>query len=391
MLTASEIRKHVFAQAGRNTYHDNEVDQFVTKVAQTVEDLEREKTEYQRRIAALQEEVEQYRRDEANISKAMVGAQRAAAQTAAEAEKEKERIISSAREKEQTIIASAKQKEEEILSNIQGKCDARVAAAEAKVKDMDAKARDHMIKADNYYNAKIRSADSTAADTIARADDYSSRVIDDALSKKKEIDEAYRKLKDKNRSLRDTLIPIYIQQLEAIKDLPTFDDEAEDTDDSAYTSSDIEKPVFNSRSEAITEAAPNPPEADDDFSVEGIEINFDDISADEEAVTEAAAPAEQTEAEPAPAETASEADVPAESVEEIGGFTIDLDAFNSDFAFDDESGAEGQEDAPSIGELENVSDFDFVTEVASDIEEIDDIDSGEDDGEESPFDGFVKK
>ena len=38
-----------------------------------------------------------------------------------------------------------------------------------------------------------------------------------------------------------------------------------------------------------------------------------------------------------------------------------------------------------------MSDFDFVTEVASDIEEIDDIDSGEDDGEESPFDGFVKK
>lgn len=133
MVTANEVMKKSFEQT-KMGYRLEEVDEFLSEVAQTIEALENEnaqlaarREEDDKKIEVLVASIKQYRADEEAIKDAMIDARR-----------QKQAIIAEAEEKAKEILADADSQAGEMKKNINANIDAEKAELErvkAEVKD----------------------------------------------------------------------------------------------------------------------------------------------------------------------------------------------------------------------------------------------------------------
>jgi cell division initiation protein len=163
-LSAREIHEKQFHDAWRG-YNQAEVDDFLDRVAEALDRLQRENQDLKDRIAELDQAMAASHDTEEMLKKTLVTAQRAA----------------------EEAIANAKTKAEELISE-----------AEAKVQHSETEARERLARAESESRRKVADSERDAAD------------------RRRALDERIEKLTSFERDARQRLKAFYEQQLRAL-------------------------------------------------------------------------------------------------------------------------------------------------------------------------------
>ena len=112
MLKAQDIRVVTFDK-GMRGYNTEDVDAFLSQVADQVEMMEAEKAEIEKKLYMLAEKVAEYRKDENNLKAALLNAQRLGENVIQEANQRAAQIVREADIKAEAVIAQTTQRLEE--------------------------------------------------------------------------------------------------------------------------------------------------------------------------------------------------------------------------------------------------------------------------------------
>ena len=107
MLKPEQIRSHRFISAGRGTYEASDVDAFLREVSASYEQVFRENGDLVNKISLLAERVSQYKKDEDNIRRALITAERMADKIQRDSQQSAQEQLDSAEKKAQELVASA--------------------------------------------------------------------------------------------------------------------------------------------------------------------------------------------------------------------------------------------------------------------------------------------
>ena len=103
MLKPEQIRSHRFISAGRGTYEASDVDAFLREVSASYEQVFRENGDLVNKISLLAERVSQYKKDEDNIRRALLTAERMADKIQRDSRQSAQEQLDSAEKKAQEL------------------------------------------------------------------------------------------------------------------------------------------------------------------------------------------------------------------------------------------------------------------------------------------------
>ncbi len=109
-MTGSEISAKKFDKAAMFGYKVEEVEQYLTQIGQTVDNLNKEKAVLLKKLEILASKIEEYRRDEESMKEALLGAQRLGNTVIAEAETKAQKVLSEAEAKATLLLRDAEEK-----------------------------------------------------------------------------------------------------------------------------------------------------------------------------------------------------------------------------------------------------------------------------------------
>lgn len=109
MFTPREIRDTEFERVSRG-YKVEDVDGFLSHLADQIEQLMAQKAESDRQLAAASERLEQYRQEEGALRNAMISAERL-----------KENILAEATQQQEILLRDAQQKADRIVGDVESK------------------------------------------------------------------------------------------------------------------------------------------------------------------------------------------------------------------------------------------------------------------------------
>ncbi len=112
MLKAQDVRVVTFDK-GMRGYNTEDVDAFLSQVADQMEALENEKAEMDKKLYMLAEKVTEYRKDENNLKAALLNAQRLGESVIQEANQRANQVLREADIKAQAVTSQASQRLEE--------------------------------------------------------------------------------------------------------------------------------------------------------------------------------------------------------------------------------------------------------------------------------------
>lgn len=104
MLKPEQIRSHRFISAGRGTYEASDVDAFLREVSASYEQVFRENGDLVNKISLLAERVSQYKKDEDNIRRALLTAERMADKIQRDSRQSAQEQLDSAEKKAQELV-----------------------------------------------------------------------------------------------------------------------------------------------------------------------------------------------------------------------------------------------------------------------------------------------
>lgn len=106
MLTAKEVREIIFPRSMGN-YRKDEVDDFLDRCADTIEELTKQNDENSRKLQVLAQTVMDYRNQEDSIRSALINAQRMSETVIADARKQADDILDAARAEAEAMRETA--------------------------------------------------------------------------------------------------------------------------------------------------------------------------------------------------------------------------------------------------------------------------------------------
>lgn len=401
MLKPEQLKSHRFMSAGRGTYEADDVDLFFREVCASYEQMFRENGELVKKISLLAERVSQYKKDEDNIRRALLTAERMA-----------DKIQREAQQGAQERLDSAEKKAQELVSSAQNRADVLETAASVKASQLT-------DESNRAATERITSAERTASAMISDAEVKANEIIENAKrTAQAELDRintdirlnsvALDKLKSEVTAFKTSLLEVYREHIKLITSLPEKQESvkaesAVNADEYAFASIAVEgsetpvveEPAPESAAEQAVEVEAEVPE------VETVQVE-ETVAADEpvEFSEETAAPDEivandilmqSQEDEPADEEPVDDGDStydplfavesdedPQDDIDSrIDGFVIDFSEIESHISTDD------IEEIP-VSADEEEEDFD-------DIDGEDDVNSDPDQRGHSRFRGFFKK
>lgn len=246
MITAKDIRESTFSRAARG-YKVDEIDEYLEKVADSVQRLEEENKTLIKKMEILASKVQEYREDEDNIRAALVTAQRSADAIVREAKQSVEGSVSEANAKAKTILDDAKSEADRIIS--EARTSAEVLVDETKKK---------------------------ASAVLIEAKAKAENIVTEAIEGSRKETENYEMMKKKALEFRSAILQLYKEQFEIIKEGRFVQSKG---DENIESSERPVKPVFeqnptaenrqeNSRPQAEVKAEEKKPEEAEDFKVE---------------------------------------------------------------------------------------------------------------------------
>ena len=107
MLKPEQLKSHRFISAGRGTYEAEDVDSFLREVSASYEKMFKENGDLVKKMSLLAERVSQYKKDEDNIRRALLTAERMADKIQREAQQSAQEQLDSAEKRAQELVSSA--------------------------------------------------------------------------------------------------------------------------------------------------------------------------------------------------------------------------------------------------------------------------------------------
>ena len=213
MLKPEQIRSHRFISAGRGTYEAGDVDAFLSEVAASYEQVFRENGDLVKKISLLAERVSQYKKDEDNIRRALLTAERMA-----------DKIQRDSRQSAQEQLDSAEKRAQELVASAQNRADVLETAASVKASQLTEESKRNATE-------RITSAERTASAMISNAEAKANEIIESAKKNAQlELDRintdirvnsaTLEKLESEVSAFRNFILDAYQKHINLVSSLP---------------------------------------------------------------------------------------------------------------------------------------------------------------------------
>ncbi len=279
MLTPNKIKGYQFQQAGRGTYKSEEVDDFLGQVVDSYEQVFKENGELVKKLNILATKLNEYRKEEGNISKALVNAQSFIDKMIDEANKESKKIVAEAEARAKNVDAITNAKIKVMVDEVEGRM--RIAYDKAMAQAKSA-------KEDAYRESEILilEAKEKAEKTVDDARAVASVIISDA-TKEAEKESTFLKneiereksvldnLKMTSAQFKNELVVLYERQIKSVEQIPDY-----------RLDSELEEKVKKIVNERMQEEANEPDEAAVERIVDTFVASDDDLFDADELIKE---------------------------------------------------------------------------------------------------------
>lgn len=213
MLKPEQIRSHRFISAGRGTYEASDVDAFLREVSASYEQVFRENGDLVNKISLLAERVSQYKKDEDNIRRALLTAERMA-----------DKIQRDSQQSAQERLDSAEKKAQELVASAQNRADVLETAASVKASQLTEESKRNATE-------RITSAERTASAMISNAEAKANEIIESAKKNAQlELDRintdirvnsaTLEKLESEVSAFRNFILDAYQKHINLVSSLP---------------------------------------------------------------------------------------------------------------------------------------------------------------------------
>lgn len=140
MLTPDKIKEKSFQTTGRGSYRAEDVDNFLSEVSASYEQMFKENGDLIKKISVLVKKIEEYRADEESLKTALFNAQKLADKIVAEARDNAENETATVKAECEKMVADAKAKADEYLSVLNVEKDEIISDAKAEAEKIIADA-----------------------------------------------------------------------------------------------------------------------------------------------------------------------------------------------------------------------------------------------------------
>lgn len=140
MLTPDKIKEKSFQTTGRGSYRAEDVDNFLSEVSASYEQMFKENGDLIKKISVLVKKIEEYRADEESLKTALFNAQKLADKIVAEARDNAENETATVKAECEKMVAEAKAKADEYLSVLNVEKDEIISDAKAEAEKIIADA-----------------------------------------------------------------------------------------------------------------------------------------------------------------------------------------------------------------------------------------------------------
>ena len=140
MLTPDKIKEKSFQTTGRGSYRAEDVDNFLSEVSASYEQMFKENGELVKKISILVKKIEEYREDEESLKTALLSAQKLADKIVADARETAEKETADVKAECEQMVAEAKAKADEYTSVLGVEKDEILATAKAEAEEIVAEA-----------------------------------------------------------------------------------------------------------------------------------------------------------------------------------------------------------------------------------------------------------
>ena len=260
MISSKELRQKDL-EITQNGYNIAEVDALMAESAATIDAYEKQSGDLYHKLEVLAGKIEEYRQEEDAIKTALVTAQKMADKITKESNETASLLISKSEETAKDTVANAKAESDKIISSAREYSTNLIAEKTQQAEEITNKAQDKA-------NEVIASAKVVAQDIL----DQAKQISDDLIAKSKAEKEAYEILsntiKNDAKEFIEKVKSLYNNELDALNSAK-LDKENDDTDAEEKSIAEIDSEVSGlvDEIEEFTSSIPQPissEESDDD-------------------------------------------------------------------------------------------------------------------------------
>ena len=232
MLTPKQIKNVDFATSGRNAYRMDDVDDFMSEVYESYDQMFRENAELVKKLNLLADKVAEYKADEDKIHNALLMAERMKESVISEAQEKAREALSAAEEKVRTVKTQLDEKTKELMDAAQKESERIVSEAKAQASETMAQ------------------ANSNATTLLAKAQEIYAEQVDTIKAEADKEMTYLNKIKAESQKVRNQLMDTYERQIHILEYTPDFSEELKDFDENeALNSPDVKKALEAAKSE----------------------------------------------------------------------------------------------------------------------------------------------
>ena len=231
MLTPNKIKGYQFQQAGRGTYKAEEVDDFLSQVVDSFEQVFKENGDLVKKLNILATKLNEYRKEESNISKALVNAQSFIDKMIEEANKESKKIVAEAESRAKNVDAITNAKIKVMVDEVEGRMrvayDKAMAQAKSAKEEAYKEAEILILESKTKAEKTIDDARAVAAVIISDATkeaEKESSVLKEEIEKEKALLD---NLKKTSNQFKTELVVLYERQLKSVEQIPDYNLDAD--------------------------------------------------------------------------------------------------------------------------------------------------------------------
>lgn len=260
MISSKELRQKDL-EITQNGYNIAEVDALMAESAATIDAYEKQSGDLYHKLEVLAGKIEEYRQEEDAIKTALVTAQKMADKITKESNETASLLISKSEETAKDTVANAKAESDKIISSAREYSTNLIAEKTQQAEEITNKAQDKA-------NEVIASAKVVAQDIL----DQAKQISDDLIAKSKAEKEAYEILsntiKNDAKEFIEKVKSLYNNELDALNSAK-LDKESDDTESEEKSIAEIDSEVSGlvDEIEEFTSSIPQPissEESDDD-------------------------------------------------------------------------------------------------------------------------------
>ena len=277
MLKPEQIKSHRFISAGRGTYEASDVDAFLREVSVSYEQVFRENGDLVNKISLLAERVSQYKKDEDNIRRALLTAERMA-----------DKIQRDSQQSAQEQLDSAEKKAQELIASAQNRADVLETAASVKASQLTEESKrnatERITSAERTASAMISNAEAKANEIIENAKKNAQLELDRINSDIRVNSVTLEKLEGEVSAFRNFILDAYQKHIDLISSLPQKQEmptvPAINTDEYVSEISDPVEDDTDADNDVVIEEPEEPEEAESEES-EKDEAPAENVESDE--------------------------------------------------------------------------------------------------------------